>query len=51
VAAAAEQRDENRAVSLHYLMGNGEQGRRHGEVQHFGCRQTDDQIKFGRLLD
>ena len=47
---AAEQRDEI-APSHSITSSATAQGRWHGEVQHFGCGQIDDQIKFGRLLD
>jgi hypothetical protein len=37
--------------SFDHLVGNGEQRRRHSEAEHLGCRQINDEIKLGRLLD
>src|SRR6516162_9069142 len=39
------------AHSFDYLVGGGEQGRRHGEAQRLGGDEIDDKIELGWLLD
>jgi hypothetical protein len=39
------------AESFDYLVGAGEQRRRHGEAKCFGRGQVDDQFELDRLLD
>jgi len=48
---AAEQRDE--IAPSHSITSSATASRDGGTARsrHFGCRQIDDQIKFGRLLD
>ena len=39
------------AGSLDGLVGTRKQRLRHGEAEHLGGLQIDDQLEFGRLLD
>jgi hypothetical protein len=45
------ERDPNLAGSFYHLVGAGEQRGRHGEAEHLGGRQINDEIELGRLLD
>jgi hypothetical protein len=39
------------AISLDYLVGEREQGRRQGKAERLGGRKIDDEIELSRLLD
>jgi hypothetical protein len=41
----------NAAVSFDHLVGEGEQGRRHGDAKRIGGLEVDDELKFCGLLN